>query len=405
MKKTFFLTLVTLVICFSSLFAQIESQWRGEERDGKYQNEKLLKQWPNGGPKLVKTINGLGDGYSQPAVTSDRIYVTSMFDGQGYLFAFDKSGNQLWKKQYGKEWDNNYPGSRVTPTVAGGKIYLISAFGEVFCFDKSGEKVWSVDMQKTFNAPNIRWGITESPLVDGDHIYCTPGASDVSIAVLNRHTGATVKKININGETSTYCAPHIINHNGRRILVTMLAKSIVGVDVKTFSPLFQAEHETSYNINPNTPLYHDGFIYSVSGYGTGGQLFKLSDDGSKITKVWKDEELDSQMGASILVDGYLYGSGHKNRNWKCIDFKTGKMKYESRELGRKGNIIYADGMLYLYSEKGDIALVKPNPNKFEVVSSFKLDQGTGEHWAHPVINEGRMYVRHGNILNIYDIAR
>lgn len=405
MKKVLLVVLTIILLSSISLVAQIDSQWRGVNRDGKYDNEKLLKKWPANGPKLITSIKNLGDGYSQPAVTKDRIYVTGMTDEKGYLFAFDFSGKQLWKSYYGKEWDSSYPGSRVTPTVAGDKVYLVSGFGEVVCFNTSGKKIWSVDMFKTFNAPNIRWGITESPLVDGDYVYCTPGAPDVSLAVLDRHTGKTVKTIKINGQTSTYCSPVIINHNGRRILVTMLAKSVVGVDVKTHKPIFEAEHITQYNINPNTPLYHKGYLYVVSGYGTGGQLFKMNQDGTKLTKIWEDEELDSQMGAAILVDGYIYGSGHKNRNWKCLDFKTGKMMFESRKLGRKGNIVYADGMLYLYSEKGDIALVKPNPKKLDIISSFRLKDGTGEHWAHPVIDKGRLFVRHGDILNIYDIAR
>jgi len=405
MKKILLLALIFIFLGNFSFVAQVKSQWRGKNRDGKYNNEKLLKKWPAKGPKLIASINNLGDGYSQPAVTSNRIYVTGMTNKTGYLFAFNLSGKQIWKKNYGKEWERSYPGARGTPTVAGNKIYLVSGFGKVVCFNKNGKKLWSVDMIKKFNAPNIRWGITESPLVNGDLLYCTPGAKDASIVLLNRHTGKTIKKIKINGQTSTYCSPRIIDHNGRKIVVTMLAKSLVGFDLKTNKVLFQAEHETRYDINPNTPLYHNGYIYSVSGYGTGGQLFKLNKNGTKLTKVWEDEELDSQMGAAIIVDGYIYGSGHKNRNWKCIDFKTGKMQYESRKLGRKGNIVYSDGMLYLYSEKGDVALVKPNSEKFEIVSSFRLREGTGEHWAHPVIKKGRLYVRHGDDLNIYNIAR
>ncbi|MDX1701839.1 MAG: hypothetical protein R3250_14530, partial [Melioribacteraceae bacterium] len=134
------------------------------------------------------------------------------------------------------------------------------------------------------------------------------------------------------------------------------------------------------------------------------QLLKLSQDGGKLIQIWEDSELDSQFGATILHDGHLYGSGHDNRNWHCIEFLTGKPKYSSRELGRKGSIIFADNMFYIYSERGDIGLVKPNSDKFEVVSSFKMRQGSGEHWAHPVIRDGKLFVRHGNILNIYNIA-
>jgi hypothetical protein len=123
-----------------------------------------------------------------------------------------------------------------------------------------------------------------------------------------------------------------------------------------------------------------------------------------LTPEWADEELDSQIGSVIIYNGHVFGSGHKNRNWHCIELMTGEVKYSARELGRKGSIIFADEMLYIYSEKGDVGLVKPNIEKFEVVSSFKIKNGSGEHWAHPVIKNGRLYVRHGDVLNIYNIA-
>ena len=405
MKKIILLIVILFSFCLSSLFAQIDSQWRGDERDGKYNGEKLLKSWPADGLSLVITLEGLGIGYSSPAVTHERIYVTGAEDGTGFLFAFDLSGKQLWKNAYGGEWEGDYPGARTSPTVVGDKIYFASCLGTVYCFDGKGSKVWSVDMKKDFDAPIVRWGIVESLLVDGDNLYCTPGSDDVSVAVLDRHTGKVKKTIKANGQASAYCSPTIINHNGRRIFVTMLAKSVVGIDVKSHEMIFEHKHVTDHNINPNTPLYYNGYLYIVSGYGTGGQLLKLSEDGSKVTLVWEDSQLDSQMGSVILYDGHIYGSGHDNRNWYCVEFLTGKVKYSSRELGRKGNIIFADDMLYIYSEKGDVALVKPNSEEFEIVSSFKLKNGDGQHWAHPVIKNGKLYVRHGNILNIYNIAR
>ncbi|MBL7837317.1 MAG: PQQ-binding-like beta-propeller repeat protein, partial [Bacteroidetes bacterium] len=273
------------------------------------------------------------------------------------------------------------------------------------CFDSKGNKVWSLDMMKEFAAPNITWGFTESLLIDGNNLYCTPGASDVAVAVLDRNTGKVLKKIKGNGQASTYCSPVIITHNGRRILLQMMAESLIGIDVKSAEMIFEHKHITDYNINPNTPQYENGHIYIVSGYGTGGQLLRLSTDGGKITRVWASDKLDSQMGATIIHDGNIYGSGMKSRKWFCIDLMTGQEKFTSGELGRKGNIIFADEMLYIYSEKGDVALVKPNDKKFDIVSSFKLTDGSGEHWAHPVIKNGKLYVRHGNILNIYNIAR
>jgi outer membrane protein assembly factor BamB len=260
-------------------------------------------------------------------------------------------------------------------------------------------------MMDSFGARNLRWGMTESLLIDGDRLFCTPGGRNVFMAILDRHTGKTIKKIKMNGELSGYCSPTLIKHGEKKIILTMSGRSLVGLDAEEGTFLWNHSHRTRYDINPNTPYYHDGFIYTVSGYGTGGQLFKLSADGNKIDKIWENETLDSQMGATMLVDGYIYGSGHDNRGWHCIDWKTGKVQFTSRELGSKGNIIYADGMFYCYSERGDIGLVKPNPAKFEIISSFKVTEGSGEHWAHPVIHQGRLYIRHGNTLMAYDIAR
>jgi len=399
--------IIILVFLFytSSQIAQVDAQWRGDARDGKYEDKNLLKSWPENGPELIYTIGDLGKGYSSPAVTNDAIYVTGMEDDTGYLYVFDLKGKPLWKEVYSKEWDTRYPGARVSPTVTKDRIYFSNSLGQVFCFDKKGNRIWSLDMQKEFDAPNLRFGMTESQLVDGDKLYCTPGSENVSIAVLDRHTGKVLNRIKGNGQTSTYCSPKIINHNGRRILVTMLAKSLIGIDVNSLKMIFEYEFVTKRKINPNTPLYFNGYLYIVSGYGKGGILLKLSKDGSNVSLVWEDSQLDSQMGSVILYDGHIYGSGHDNRDWYCLEFLTGKVKYSSRELGRKGNIIFADDMLYIYSEKGDLGLVKPNSEKFEVVSSFKIKEGSGEHWAHPVIKDGRLYVRHGDILNIYNITR
>ena len=406
MKKVLFVVLLICVFNVMLLCAQVDSQWRGPDRDGVYPGEKLLKKWPAAGPKLVKEIFGLGEGYSSASVTNDRIYITGMIEGNGYLFAFDLKGKPLWKSLYGPEWSDGHPGSRTTPTIVGKKIYLMSGHGQVWCFDNAGKKIWSLDLIKDFKAKQLRWGMTESPLVDGDRVFCTPGAADVMMMALDRHTGKIIWKIKGNGEASAYSSPCLIKHGKKRLLLTMTGKSVVAVDADKGEYLWSQPHKTKYDINPNTPLYHKGFVFTVSGYGTtGSQLFKLSPDGKNAKLVWTEKTLDSQMGAAILSGGYIYGSGHTNKGWHWLDWKTGAVQFTAKEIGRKGNIIFSDGMLYCYSEKGDVALVKPNPKKLEVVSSFKIEKGSGPHWAHPVIEKGRLYVRHGDVMMIYDISR
>jgi len=405
--KTIFVMIFLMFIClgYSSAYGQIESQWRGPNRDGVYPNENLLKKWPDEGPKLIWSVEGLGAGYSSPAVTSDHIYLTGMIGGEGFLFAFDKNGRLVWKVSYGPEWDGSRPGARTSPTVVGNRIYLASAEGRAICFSTDGEKIWSVNLMKEFGARNIEWGMTESPLVDGNRVFYTPGGRGVMVVALDRHSGKTIWKIKGNRETSGYCSPCLVKHGKMHLLLTMTAKSVVGINADTGEYLWRHSHVTEYDVNANTPLYYDGYLYTVSGYNTGGQMFNLSEDGKSIKRVWSQNTLDSQMGAAVLVDGYIYGSGQENRGWHCLDWKTGKIQFTAREIGNKGAIIFSDGMIYCYSERGDVGLVKPNPRKFEVVSSFLIKKGTGEHWAHPVIKDGRLYIRHGDALMVYHIAK
>jgi len=405
MKRNIFMIVLLLSFNFVNGFGQVDSQWRGPNRDGIYPNENLLKQWPNAGPKLLWSVQGLGNGYSSAAVASDKVYLTGETGGKGTLFAFNLGGKLVWKSPYGSEWGDSYPGARTTPTVVGNRIYLMSAKGRAICFDANGKQIWSVDLIKNFGARNLRWGMTESLLVDGNKAFCTPGGRNVMMVALNRHTGKVIWKIKGNGETSGYCSPLLVKHGNRRLILTMTAKSLVGIDADTGEYLWRASHVTDYDVNANTPLYHNGFIFTNSGYGTGGQMFKLADDAKSVKLIWSQEELDSQFGAAVLVNGYLYGSGHSNSGWHCLNWKTGKVQFSQRAIGNKGNIIFSDEMLYCYSERGHVALVKPNPAKFDVVSSFKIEKRRGPHWAHPVINKGRLYVRHGDALMVYNIAR
>jgi outer membrane protein assembly factor BamB len=397
---------LTFGLLIQAKAGEILSQWRGPNRDGVYPAKNLIKNWPSNGPKLIWSAEGLGEGYSSPAVTTDGIYITGMVDASGYLVALDKNGNRRWRINYGPEWDGGHEGARTTPTIVGDKIYLMSGEGNVVCVSvQKGEILWSVDLIKAFGARNLHWGMTESLLVDGDRIFCTPGGRNVMMAILDRHSGKTIKKIKGNGEESSYCSPLLIKHNGKRLILTMTAKSVVGIDAESGEYLWRHEHITRYDINPNTPIYKDGYILILSGYGTGAQLLKLAKDGKSVKQVWADKTMDSQMGAAVIVDGYIYGSGHQNKGWHCVNWKTGKVKYSARELGNKGNIIFADGMLYCYAENGDVGLIKPSPEKFDIKGKFEIKEGSGPHWAHPVIARGSLYIRHGEVLRVYDISK
>jgi outer membrane protein assembly factor BamB len=185
-------------------------------------------------------------------------------------------------------------------------------------------------------------------------------------------------------------------------MVTHTYGHVIALDADDGTLLWNHEHPNRYSVHPNTPLYHNGQVFCFSGYGKGGVMLKLNEDGSKATKMWISETMDSRMGGAVYMDGFLYGSGDDNREWQCIDWKTGKLMFESREVGN-GVVIAAEGLLYVYSQRGELALLKPEANSFTVVSNIRVSAGSGQHWAHPAINEGRLFVRHGNALIAYKI--
>jgi len=370
-----------------------------------------MKKWPEGGPKLLWSIDGLGTGFSTVSIADGLLYTTGMVDREGILFAYDLQGNLKWKKSYGAEWRGSSPGVRTTPTVDRNRVYVMSGNGRVVSFDaKTGEEKWAVDTLKRFDGKNIRWGISESVLTDGNNLMCTPGGKDTTIVALNKMTGETVWTSKGLSEKPCYSSLILVERGGNRLVVNMTENSVVGVDADTGKVLwvdkFEEYQEKPKAINPVTPVYYNGCVYATSGYDDGGAMLELSPDGSKVSRKWVDTTLDCHHGGVVIVDGYIYGANWKNNrdgNWVCLDWDSGKVMYE-KEWICKGSITYADGMLYCYEEKeGTVALVKASPDGFDIVSSFEVSKGSGEHWAHPVVCDGRLYIRHGDALMVYDI--
>ena len=395
-----------LLIAVAFLVAEdVTSNWRGPNRDGKYPETGLLKSWPEGGPELIWSFTGLGEGFASAAVTENMIYTTGMVEEVGYVFAFDKAGQLLWKKDYGNEWNRNYPGTRTTPIIVGDLLYIEGTNGAVVCLNASdGSEVWKTNLFDEYDARNIRWGITESLLIDGDRVICTPGGEKDNVIALNRFTGEKIWSSPGGGGRSAYCSPVLFEHGGKRIIVTMTDQFIIGVNADNGATLWKHKHRTSYDINPNTPYYQDGKIYCVSGYGVGGVQLILSPDGEDVKEVWRNETLDSQMDAFIVLDGYIYGTSHQRPGWHCLKWETGEDNFTDPGLG-KGNVIFADGLIYHYSDNGKVGLIRPDPEKFDLISSFQITAGTMQHWAHLVISDGILYARHGDTLLAYDIRQ
>jgi len=403
MKTTLPLTLLLFILFSQALSAQETAQWRGPARDGIYPASGLLKTWPNAGPALLWHFDGLGEGHASAAVTQDRVYTAGVIEGIGYLFCFDLTGKLVWKVPYGEEWTESWPGVRSTPLVTNGKVYMFSGFGKLLCRRAdNGDFIWMVDVLKDYGAPNIKWGVTENLLIDGNKLFCTVGGTEANVVAFNSENGKVIWKCAGKGEPSAYCSPALIKLPGRKLIVTHTASSILGIDAESGKLLWSHDQPNKYSVHANTPLYHDGFIYCVSGYGKGGVMLKLADDGSSVQEMWRNTNIDNRMGGFVLLNNRIYGSDDSGKAWYCLDWKTGVSLYSEKITGR-GNIILADGMLYLYSDTGEIVLAEPKADSFKKVSSFMVPYGADQHWAHLVIGHDRLFVRHGTSIMVYDL--
>jgi outer membrane protein assembly factor BamB len=394
-----------LLISVNQVFGQF-SQWRGPLRNGIYPESGLKQTWPLSGPNMLWSFEGLGMGYGNVGLGKDKIFILGMPDYTGVLYTFDYNGKLIRKKEYGPEWYTNYSGSRSTPVVIGDLVYFESGRGTVYCYSGStGNKLWSVDLLKRFDGKNITWGMTENLLIEGDRLYCTPGGKKNNIVALNRFTGETIWTSPGNHQPSAYCSPILIKHNKASLIVTMTQKSIIGVDARTGQFYWQVPQFQSNNIHANNPVYSDGIIYCSSDYAgdnSGLVALELSDDGRSVSVKWRNLNFKNLMGGIILSDGHIYGSIYKRHSWCCVDASDGEILYTSTAFG-DGNIIMADGLFYCYSERGEAGLINANPSSLKLISKFRVPLGTGPHWAHSVIHNGRLYIRHGNALMVYKI--
>ena len=383
-------------------------RFRGPDGDGVFPETGLLEQWPADGPRLAWCKTDLGLGYSSATVVDDTVYITGMDAAkQGYLYAFHLDGSLKWKTAYGPELGKTGPapgGTRGTPTIDGDRIFLVTGFAKLVILDKAeGEVLKTIDLLERFGAGQAKFGFAECVLVDGQKVICTPGGPDASLVALDRDTGATLWKTEGLSQPAGYCSARLIRHGGQRLIVTMLQKVVVAIDPDNGKVLWQYDFPNRFGVLPNPPLYADGMLYVVGGGGTGGTLLALADDAMSVTEAWKDRTLDCQMQGTVLVDGCIYGTAQSGkRGLVCLDWKTGEAKWNAG-LVEQAAVVAADGMLYVYGQNGTMYLVKPDAGGFKPVSQFTISQGTAEHWAHPTVANGRLYIRHGDALMAYDV--
>ena len=400
MKKCVFFILAVLFPMMMQ--AQTNSQWRGENRDGIYNETGLLKEWPSGGPQMLWAYRGLGDGYTSPAIANGKIYITGLNARNIVLYVLDLQGNMIQNKILGRERTEQYPGPRSTVCVNEGKLYIYNAVGTLWCLDETTlNEVWSIELFRDFDGRNIRWGVNESPLIVDDKIIMTPGGRRDNVVALNKNTGELIWSSQGMGSSSTYCSPQFISGYAVPMIVTSTERHIIGLNANTGELLWSHQQTNTHNIHPNTPLYSNGMILSTTGYRGGTVMLRLTNNGRGVEQVWKNNA-DNQIGGIVKVGDYVYTTGDGNRGFYCIDWRTGAIKYRVNNQAACA-IIAADGMLYCYNNRGEMLLIKPNPDRFELTSSFRVTLGTNQHWAHPVIHDGVLYIRHGDALMAYKI--
>lgn len=385
----------------------ILSQWRGPKRNGIYPDKNLLERWPKGGPKLLWQYNDLGVGYASAAVTDDVVYTVASLQDTSFVVAFNHKGKLLWKKKMGLEFTDNYPGSRGTPIICSDYGYFLTGVGVLYCFDiKNGNVVWQKDIKKEFNGRPHNSGYSENLIVDGDKVICTPTGPETCVVALNRKTGKPIWTSKGNGEKNAYSNPILIEKNGKKIFVIQLRKSIVGIDISNGKRLWK--HPMKSDLHSNTPIYKDGHILAIDGWKGRTIKLKLSADGSNVQEVWKCESLAAEQGDAVILGDNIYGADVANYSFNCVDWNTGMKKYKIVRNSKPHRIaiISADSLLYCYSDEGYFYLVNPLDKKFETRGKFKVP-GTKktDHYTHPVIYNGCLYVRHNNSLFVYDISK
>ena len=408
MKKLFTLsiTIVALALLACGGHSNKTIQWRGTDRTGIYHEAGLMTSWPESGPELLWYFEGLGYGHSSPAVANGQIFVTGMTeDGRGYIFVFDTRGRLLRQREYGAEWTRNFDGTRGTITPHDGKLYLISGYGVIYCFDQRNlNLIWSKNLLQELNAPNIVWGIAESPLIVGDKVIATPGGSVHNVVALNRHNGELIWSTPGMGNQSSYTTPLFIDTQEVPLIVQLTGHHVLGIHAETGQMLWSHHNTNRHQMHGNTPVYSNGMVLITSGYGRGSTMLRLTNGGRGIEEVWFNPLLDNQQGGMVKVGDYIFGSGHAHRYWFCANWYTGEIMWQERGLA-PGVTIANHDMLYIYTDTGYMILARATPSAFDIVSRFRIPFGENQHWAHPIIYDGVLYIRHKDVLMAFNIRK
>ena len=386
-------------------------QWRGPNRDGCSAETGLLKQWPEGGPRLVWKATGVGLGYANVTVVGDKLFTMGEKDDANFVLALNVAdGKPLWKTQVGKAgapgW-GGFAGPRVVPTVDGDMLYAVGQYGEAVCLQTaSGQEQWRKDYVKDFGGQLPEWGFTGMPLVDGQQVILTPGGSRGNLVALNKKTGELIWQSQGFTDGLHYSSPIVAEIGGVRQYIQLTDASVAGISAADGRMLWRAPRKGAVAVIP-TPVCNGGCVYVTSGYGVGCNLFKISAADGKFAaeQVYDNKVMVNHHGGVVLLGKHLYGYSD-GKGWTCQDFATGESVWREKDKLGKGSISYADGLLYCRVEdgKGTVALIEATPEGYREKSRFdQPDRSAKNSWPHPVIAGGRLYIRDQDVLLCYDV--
>ena len=399
--------LVSLVAL--SAFGADWPQWRGDSRRDHSPDKGLLAQWPQEGPKQVWSFNNAGSGYAGFAIAKDSLFTMGLRDGMEFLIAVNAStGKELWSSSAGQKYPNGWgDGPRMTPTVDGDRVFAIGGQGLLICVEaKNGKLIWSKNLVTDLGGQLQDWGYTESPLVVGDIVICTPGGPQGTLAGLDKSSGAVRWRTSGLTDKAQYSSPILIQHEGQPQVVQLVMNRFFGVSPKDGSVLWKKDFPGRVAVIP-TPIYEDGIVYVTAGYGVGCEAVRLGTNNS-IAPLYSNKVMKNHHGGVVCVDGYLYGHSD-GAGWVCQELKTGKEIWSHKGFG-KGSVTYADGKLICLDERnGDVALVEASTQGWKELSRFKLAplsskrSSQGGIWPHPVVVNGRLYLRDQELLHCFNV--
>ena len=407
MKSTFCVSAVVvsaLVLNLAAVGADDWPQWRGRNRDGIGAEKGLLKTWPKNGPPLAWQATGAGDGYSSFSVVGGKLYTLGARGGTEYVMAFDEAtGKKLWEVTNGRRFGNDRgDGPRGTPTVAGGHVFAYGASGDLSVLDAAtGKPVWKVNVLEKFGGSNIQWGLSESPLVLQDRVIVNAGGRGASVVALSRKDGSVLWKTG--DDEAGYSSAILHEWEGVPQAIVFTARGGLAVDARNGNRLWSYDRASNQTANIATPIARGNKVFFSSDYGTGAGLVELSSAGAgKISarEVYFTREMRNHHASSVLIGDHLYG--FSSAILTAMRFDSGQVAWRDRSVG-KGSVVFADDRLYLFSEQGMVGLAEANPEKYLEHGRFQIRTGSLPTWTHPVVANGKLFLRDQDALYAYDV--